>query len=529
MGNINFSDEQKAIFDFAEHGIQNMIVQAVAGSGKTTTLVECANRIKSDKKVMLLAHNRSTRDTLVEKIGDKKNIKVYTIHGLAYRMFVEHFGFNPNIDDNKYRNYINKNIDEIGSEAYFSLSKNSRMIYKSNVFDLLNKARHNLKKSERELKRLAEKKYNMLLVADECAFVNKILEWGFNKTDIVDFQDLLWFPSQYGYFTKIYTSDIIMLDEAQDASIAQQDVISRCFKRETRMFSFGDKDQLINSWAGSDTDSFEHLKDTTQFRRDSIEFPLTTNYRCGTRIIAYAKQYTNNNIHAKDDAQDGSVNFETHINDIKNGDMVLCRNISPLMDFYRIGVANGKKMCFKGEELGKSLITAIDCSYGNTPKEIIVSLKHRIIATWDFFTEESGLDKKETMTNPIIISLLDNIKAIENFPKTVETREDVEKFINDIFSNEEDGGIQLSTIHRAKGLEADNVFIICPSLIPSRLAESKWEIEEERHLQYVMCTRAKNSLNFVSETEIRPKNFFSEKNMLYKELETIRTEIEKDE
>lgn len=527
--NFNFSDEQKAIFDFAEHGIQNMIVQAVAGAGKTTTLVECANRIKPDKKVMLLAHNRSTRDTLVDKIGDKKNIKVYTIHGLAYRMFVEHFGFNPNIDDNKYRNYINKNIDEIGSEAYFSLSKNSRMIYKSNVFDLLNKARHNLKKSERELKRLAEKKYNMLLVADECSFVNKILEWGFNKTDVVDFQDLLWYPSQHGYFTKIYTSDIIMLDEAQDASIAQQDVISRCFKRETRMFSFGDKDQLINSWAGSDTDSFEHLKDTTQFRRDSVEFPLTTNYRCGTRIIAYAKQYTNNNIHAKDDAQEGSVNFETHINDIKNGDMVLCRNISPLMDFYRIGVANGKKMCFKGEELGKSLITAIDCSYGNTPKEILDSMKRRLIATWDFFTEESGLDKKETMTNPIIISLLDNIKAVENFPKTVETREDVEKFINDIFSNEEEGGIQLSTIHRAKGLEADNVFIICPSLIPSRLAESKWEIEEERHLQYVMCTRAKNSLNFVSETEIRPKNFFSEKNMLYKELETIRSEIEKDE
>ena len=527
--NFNFSDEQKEIFDFAEHGIQNMIVQAVAGAGKTTTLVECANRIKSDKKVMLLAHNRSTRDTLVEKIGDKKNVKVYTIHGLAYRMFVEHFGFNPNIDDNKYRNYINKNIDEIGSEAYFSLSRNSRMIYKSNVFELLNKARHNLKKSERELKRLAEKKYNMLLIADECAFVNKILEWGYNTTDVVDFQDLLWYPSQYGYFTKIYTSDIIMLDEAQDASIAQQDVISRCFKRETRMFSFGDRDQTINSWCGSDTDSFEHLKDTTLFRRDSVEFPLTTNYRCGTKIIEYAKRYTDNNIHARENAPEGSVNFDAHINDIKNGDMVLCRNISPLMDFYRIGVAQGKKMCFKGEELGKSLITAIDCSYGNTPKEIINSLKHRIIATWDFFTEESGLDKKETMTNPIIISLLDNIKTIENFPKTVETREDVEKFINDIFSNEEDGGIQLSTIHRAKGLEADNVFIICPSLIPSKLAEAKWEIEEEKHLQYVMCTRPKNSLNFVSESEIRPKTFFSEKNMLYKELEAIRTEIEKDE
>ena len=240
---MEFSKEQNDIFDFAEHGILNMIVQAVAGAGKTTTLVECANRIKEDKKVMLLAHNRSTRDTLREKIGDRKNVKIYTIHGLAYRMFVEHFDFNPNIDDDKYRNYINKNMDELASDEYFALQRNARMMYKSNVFDLINKARHNLKKSERELKRLAEKKYGMILLADECTFVSKILDWGYNTTDIVDFQDLLWYPSQYGYFTKKYTCDIIMLDEAQDASIAQQDVISRCFKRETRMFSFGDRDQ----------------------------------------------------------------------------------------------------------------------------------------------------------------------------------------------------------------------------------------------------------------------------------------------
>ena len=525
MDKISFSEEQKAIFDYAEHGILNMIVQAVAGAGKTTTLVECANRIRPDRKVMLLAHNRSTRDTLLEKIGHKDNIKVFTLHGLAYRMFVEYFGKKPEIDDNKYRNYINKNIDTIGTEFYLTIPRNAKLMYKANVFSIIDKARHNLKKSERELKRLAEKKYNMILLGDECAFANQVLEWGYNNTDVVDFQDLLWYPSQYGYFTKIYTSDIIMLDEAQDASIAQQDVVSRCFKRETRMFSFGDRDQTINSWCGSDTESFEHLKDPVLFRRDSIEFPLTTNYRCGTKIIEYAKQYTDNNIHARVDAPEGEIHFNSHINDIKNGDMVLCRNISPLMEFYRIGVANGKKMYFKGEELGKTIIETIDCSYGETPKEIVDSLKHRLINTWDFFTEETGLDRRETMTNPIIISMLDTIKTIENFPKTVENRKDIEKFISEIFSNEENGGLELSTIHRAKGLEANNVFIICPSLIPSKLAESDWEIEEEKHLQYVMCTRAKNSLNFVSEKEIKPKNFFSEKNVLFKELEDIRTEI----
>ena len=51
---MKFSEEQNDIFDFAENGLPNLIVQAVAGAGKTTTLVECANRIDSNKKILLL-------------------------------------------------------------------------------------------------------------------------------------------------------------------------------------------------------------------------------------------------------------------------------------------------------------------------------------------------------------------------------------------------------------------------------------------------------------------------------------------
>ena len=309
MSEIKFSDEQLAIFDYAEHGILNLIIQAVAGAGKTTTLIECANRIGDDKSILLLAHNRSTRDALKQKIADKKNVKVYTLHGLAWRMFTEHFDFQPTIDDDKYRKYINANINEISSDEFKALSTPTKMAYKANVFDLINKARHNLKQSEKEIKKLATKKYGMTLVADECKMVSDVLKWGLTQTSVVDYQDLLWFPSEFGYFTKKYLADIIMLDEAQDASIAQQDIVSRCFKRNTRLFSFGDKDQTINSWCGSDTEAFEHLKDSSMFRRDSKELPLTTNYRCGKKIIEYAKKYTDNNIHAREDAQDGAVNF----------------------------------------------------------------------------------------------------------------------------------------------------------------------------------------------------------------------------
>ena len=526
MANFTFSKEQEDIFSFCKNGIQNLIVQAVAGAGKTTTLVECANRIGDDKKILLLAHNRSTRDTLRERIGDKPNVKVYTLHGLSWRIFNEHFGFSPKIDEDKYRNYVNQNLDTLASDMYKALPGPSKLMYKANLFDLINKARHNLKQSEKEISKLAKKKYGLRLVADEAHMVSRILKWGLENTEVVDYQDLLWFPSEFGYFTKKYLADIIMLDEAQDASIAQQDVVSRCFKRNTRLFAFGDKDQTINSWCGSDTDAFEHLKDTTVFRRDAKELPLTTNYRCGTKIIEYAKQYTNNNIHAREGAQDGEVRHNVSLSELRDGDMVLCRNIAPLMEVYRRGVAEGQKMYFRGEELGKNLKTAADCANGDTISEIIFSMKKRLIATWDFLTKEFNLDPRETMTDARIVSLLDIIKTMENLPRTVENRKDLEKFVQDMFSEEGKEGIQLSTIHRAKGLEADNVFIICPSLIPSRLASMEWEIEEEKHLQYVMCTRPKNKLNFVTEQEIRPHSAFSENNSFYNELMKIKKEID---
>lgn len=525
MENFTFSKEQNDIFAQAEKGVLNMIVQAVAGAGKTTTLVECANRISPSHKILILAHNRSTRDTLKRKIGEKQHIKIYTLHGLAWRMFTEYFGFEPEIDDDKYRKYVNANISDIGGEQYRSLKSTSKAIYKSNVFDLINKARHNLKQSEKEIKKLATKKYGIVNVANEFECVAKILKWGTTETKIVDYQDLLWFPSEFGYFTKKYLSDIIMLDEAQDASIAQQDIISRCFKRNTRLFAFGDRDQTINSWCGSDTESFEHLQDPTTFRRDAIELPLTTNYRCGKKIIEYAKKYTNNNIHAKDDAIDGVVNFDVSVNDIGDNDMVLCRNIAPLMRLYRQLVSLGRRAYFIGEDLGKNIILASDCTESETIDGMIKEMKERILDLWESIQEDNGESEKEAAKDKRLVSLMDTIKTMESLPQTVTNRYELDLFTKNVFKDEASDGIMLSTIHRAKGMESDNVFVICPSLMPSRFATLDWEKEEEEHLLYVMATRPKNSLNFVSEKEFNVNIYGFDNDSMFTELKKIRKEL----
>jgi len=522
---IVFSEEQEKIFEFANKGVFNMIVQAVAGAGKTTTLVECVNRIRPDRKILLLAHNRSTRDTLKERIGERENVRIFTLHGLAWRLYVEHFEETPEINEDKYRAYVNANIETIGSELYKALSQSKRMMYKANAFQLIDMARYNLKQSEKEIRKMATKKYGMSLIADECHFVARVLNWGMENRKTVDYEDLLWLPSQFGYFTKKYLADIIMLDEAQDASIAQQDVIKRCFKRETRLFAFGDEDQTINSWCGSDTDSFEHLKDADEFRRPAVEFPLSTNYRCGKKIIEYAKQYTEKTINAREGAEDGVVRHDAHLYEVNDGDMILCRNIAPLMEVYRRGVAIGKKMYFRGEELGRNLVKDADCANGDTIDEIIFSMKKRLVSTWQFLSNELGISEREAANEPMLVSLLDTIKTMESLPPTVKNRRDLEKFTKDVFSNEGSEGIQLSTIHRAKGLEADNVFIICPSLIPSKLSTLDWQILEEKHLLYVMCTRPKNSLNFITEKEIAPHHAFFDSLTMHSELVKIKDEV----
>ncbi len=61
----------------------------------------------------------------------------------------------------------------------------------------------------------------------------------------------------------------------------------------------------------------------------------------------------------------------------------------------------------------------------------------------------------------------------------------------------DDEQLRLSTIHQAKGLEFDVVFVImlCDGLFPSaRSLESDEGEEEERRLMYVAITRARNEL-----------------------------------
>jgi DNA helicase-2/ATP-dependent DNA helicase PcrA len=99
------SKYQKEIFNFILKDTRNAVISAVAGSGKTTTLLKALDTIPDDKTVLFLAFNKSISEELSRRVPEnKKNIFVKTVHGYGYTTLRQRN--DPKMDDKKYRKLL---------------------------------------------------------------------------------------------------------------------------------------------------------------------------------------------------------------------------------------------------------------------------------------------------------------------------------------------------------------------------------------------------------------------------------------
>ena len=110
--------------------------------------------------------------------------------------------------------------------------------------------------------------------------------------------------------------------------------------------------------------------------------------------------------------------------------------------------------------------------------------------------KEKGVIKYSS--NPKYQSLVEKLIIIRILVRKFDSFEVVEKKLNEMFSDDPSKGIVLSTIHKMKGLESNNVYIYKYDLIPSKYAETVDELYAEKCLAYVAITRAKKRLIFVN-------------------------------
>lgn len=511
------SEYQEKFFDWIEHGVGNALIQARAGSGKSVTAVSSMKLIPKTEKCLFIAFNKSIAEHLNEKLKSRPNCSARTTHSLGNLMIKRNLGSDIELDEYKYRNYVKTNISELTSTNGELMTRQQLEEYIDNITKLINYARFNLAQSEKEINDIAQK-YNIPVSFDECVVTQKCLEWGKENVKTIDYTDMIWLPVELSLKPTGLTYDWVFIDEAQDLSLCSEQLFLKCIKRGGRFVAIGDDLQSIYAFAGSSEESFNFFKaypNTTLFK-------LPVSYRCGKNIISFVNNLVTD-IFARDNAQEGIIVENCHVRDIKEGDMVLCRSKAPLINLYIKLLRKNINCYIKGQDIAKNLIRElekVDNDELNVDLQndgVFVRLYDKLFMERNKLMQTRGLDYDDATLSSTIMEKYDEINTLSILAEKCKNKRDLIKHINEIFK-EDSNGVCLSTVHKAKGLEADNVYIICHSSMPSKLAVYDWEKQQEENIMYVAYTRAKNTLGFVSEKEIKPTGPLQEPTEIINEL-----------
>lgn len=500
---MKFSDLQDDIFVFIEESTGSILIEATAGSGKTTTIIEAASRLPPGKTVLFAAFNKFIAAELRKKLPD--HVDSVTLNSLGHRTYARSYNGpklklvknkvgNLLIEDDRIKRMANKyflgklrwNIRTLvglaKSNGVGILVKNDYKTWSDLIYHngMIIKAPEHLDMSYEETEALLIK------------IAKRALKISSEEPGTLDFDDQLYYPLLNNSSFKQY--DVIFIDEAQDLSAIQRELIARSLSRKGRIIAVGDHNQSIYGFRAADTKSLEMIKQ--QFKCTS--FPLSTSYRCPSEVVKLAREFALDMNHAPG-ARKGTILKHVLTYDMeglqqfKPGDLVLCRNSGPLIKLAFYLLDNKVQVVIKGDEMKRSIATMI----GKFDCESVDCLLSKILEWGD--SEKARLRARDEFAP--IQWIEDSIDLTYTFADLSGCNlvTELKRFATKFFGNGKDNesAVILSTVHKAKGLEAERVHILDYDLMPSKYASMPWMEEQERNLAFVALTRSKDFLAFI--------------------------------
>ena len=480
-----YSKYQTALFDFVTDGTGNAVVSAVAGSGKTFTITKALDLIPANESVLFLAFNKHIVEELKGKLAklNKSNVEVMTLH--SYGSKVLWMNTKSHLDADK--------AWRVCDALYPSWNVNEEIAngYVGRVKRLVELAKLSLANSVEDLYDIAEK-HGIEIYNGEVENALQVKQITDSNTRSHDFNDMIYLPIRHNMRCKQY--DWVFIDECQDLSVCQQELMKRSIKPNGRFIAVGDPHQCIYGFAGADVDSFRKLAAVP----NTVTLPLSLTYRCSKAVVAKAQTLVPH-IEALEDAVEGVVRYDGKIAEFKSGDMILSRVNRPLITLCIQLLAQHTKAYVKGKDIGINLINMLKKTKRSDYESAMKHLyKDRGLMINKLVRK--GISQEDAENSPAINHYNEKMDALDALSSGLSKVSEVIARIEKIFSDESDG-ICLSTVHKAKGLEANKVFIVEPAMMPAPFAKKAWELVQEDNIAYVAYTRARQELVFVPESE----------------------------
>ncbi len=484
----------------------NLKINAVAGSGKTSTLIEYARTRPKGSRLLYLAFNKTVKEEAKRRFAQHgiANIRVETAHSLAYKSIVLNHGYQVNGKGYNIHEIVNllglNNSGEKHAEYILANHINKFIAYfcnsaktKVSELDYLQVV------SDPEAKAFVASNYSLLEKQ-----TRKLLKL-MNDGAIGITHD--FYLKKYQLSQPELPYDYLLFDEGQDASAAMLEVF---LKQNGVKVIVGDTHQQIYGWRYA-INSLE--------KTDFDGYQLTTSFRFGNDIAALAHQI----LSWKNKIKEQPIPCLSGLGVASNSrsKAVIARTNVGLLLYAIDWVLKKKKsttIYFEGNinsytyaDEGASLYDVLNL-YNHNRKRI----RDPLISQMRNMSElEEYIEKTEDIQLRTMVEL---VKEYDNqIPDLIKTLK--EMHVSD--DRKAEAEVVFSTVHRCKGMEYDEVLLANDFLTESKLDQlltsNKQDeaylskLTEEINLLYVAITRTRNLLHLP--IELLPAGFPDSKNI----------------
>lgn len=520
--------EQVAIIDCVRKGVDHVLVQALAGTGKTSTILACLAASPA-KRVLLCAFgsdNAKTLEARLPKTSRDRTLRAKTIHQLGYGVLCS-YGCVPEVDRDATEDLVidvayaiakiasgdkKKSPDSecdwlpikfgVGTddaEISIEVTRAARDLVRR-----LKETCTSLDVSEDQIEECVQEldAFDVLDDADAVVAI-AIAHFAYQEArldhapwhehKIIDFCEMIWLPLVLKLQPK-RLFDLVLVDEGQDLSRPQFEFVQRFQTDTARLVVVGDLHQSIYSWRGAVGD--EVWETMRQMR--AVVMPLTASFRCARTIVEVAKELVPE-FRACADAPQGAVyvcSFTKMMEILPATDVesfVLSRNNS---DLFRTALQLwGRKARFhfhKGKDLAEGLHHVLDKLDVTNVERFQKSLDDWYDAECKKAEERSAVAKIERIKQrrDTLLALLE-----------CDVPRNLGRLLDELILASSSGAlVTLYTVHGAKGLEVDRAFLLRQTFARHRERSSPGEMvvsQEELNLEYVAITRARRELVWV--------------------------------